>query len=83
MAKNPAARQAAYRQKHLHDLDGTKARLNLILDQRAKLALARLARHHGLTQTALLEKLLSEAQNQALAGMTAEEASAYYDAVTA
>jgi hypothetical protein len=82
MAKNPAARQAAYRQKHLHDLDSTKARLNLILDQHVKLALARLAHHQGLTQTALLEKLLIEAQNQALAGMTAEEASAYYDAVT-
>jgi hypothetical protein len=82
MAKTPAERQAAYRQKHLHDMEGNKARLNLILDYRAKLALARLARCYGVTQTKLLERLIFEAQDRELAGMTAEESSAYYDSVT-
>jgi hypothetical protein len=83
MAKTPAERQAIYRQKHLHDLDGNKTRLNLVIDHRAKLALARLAKRYGLMQTECLERLLLEAQTRELATMDAEESSAYYDSVTA
>jgi dephospho-CoA kinase len=83
MAKTPAERQATYRQKHLHGLDGNKARLNLVIDHRAKLALARLAKRYGLTQTECLERLLLEAQTRELATMDAAESSAYYDSVTA
>lgn len=83
MAKTPAERQAAYRQRHLKDLDGSKARLNVVIDHDARLALARLAKRHGMTHAALLERLIREAQGRELAGMSADETSAYYDAVTA
>jgi len=81
--KSASERQAAYRQKHLHDLDGTKARLNLLIEHRAKLALARLAKSYGVTQTELLERLILEAQTRELDCMSAEDATAYYDSVTA
>ena len=83
MAKTSAERQAAYRRRHLKDIEGTKSRLNLLLDHHAKLALSRLANRYGITKTECLERLILEAQNKELAGMTAEESSAYYDAVTA
>lgn len=82
MAKSPAERQAAYRQKHLHDIEGGKARLNLVIEDRAKLALARLAKRYGVTQTECLEKLILEAQQREVERMSAEEQAAYYDAVT-
>jgi hypothetical protein len=83
MAKTPAERQAAYRQKHLKDETGSKARLNMLLDHRTKLALKRLAIRYGVTQAALLERLILEEQTQILQTMTSEEASKYYDSVTA
>lgn len=83
MSSTSAQRQAAYRKKHLQDEDGSKARLNLLLDLHAKLALARLARRYGVTQTACLERLVSEAQARELETMSAEEQTAYYDSVTA
>lgn len=83
MPKSPAERQAAYRQKHLHDFDGTKSRLNLLIEHRAKLALARLANRYGVTQTELLERMILEAQTRELDGMSAEDTTAYYDSVTA
>jgi hypothetical protein len=83
MAKTPAERQAAYRQKHLHDLEGNKARLNLVIEHSAKLALNRLANRYGVTQTELLERLILDEQKRTLETMSAEESSAYYDSVTA
>ena len=81
MPKNSAERQAAYRQKHLHDIEGGKARLNLVIEDRAKLALARLAKRYGVTQTECLERLILEAQQREVEWMSAEEQAAYYDAV--
>lgn len=83
MAKTPAERQAAYRQKHLQDIEGNKSRLNLVIGHSAKLALTRLAKRYGVTQTELLERLILEEQTRALENMSAEESSDYYDSVTA
>lgn len=63
MPKSNAQRQAEYRARHLHDVDGTGERLNIILDQAAKLALERLAICYGVTQRAVIEHLLLDAQN--------------------
>jgi hypothetical protein len=57
--------------------------LNVVLEYGTRLALARLAKHHGMTQAAILERLILEAQGRELAGMSAEESSSYYDSVTA
>lgn len=83
MSNTSAERQAAYRQRHLQDEGGGKARLNLLVDFHAKLALARLAKRYGVTQTACLERLIREAQTRELATMDGEEQTAYYDSVTA
>lgn len=82
MPQTPAERQAAYRQRHLKDVDGTKARLNVILDHQAKIALARLAKHRHATQAELLARLILAEQERTLAGMSAEEQTAYHEAVT-
>lgn len=81
--KSTAERQAAYRQRHLHDEDGTKARLNVLIHQPAKLALARLAKHKGLTQADFLTHLLLAEQARVIADMDGDQQNAYYDAVTA
>lgn len=55
MGKTAAQRQAAYRQRHLKDVEGEKERINLVMDMHARLACKRLAKHYGSTQVALLE----------------------------
>jgi len=57
MALTNAEKQAAYRAR-LKDVGGE--RLQLVVNQHAKLALQRLSRHYELTQSALLERLLAE-----------------------
>ena len=79
MAKSNAERQAAYRQRHLKDVNGTDERLSLLVDIRAKRALERLAARYGVTQRAMIERLLIEADSAATADMTAEQFAAYTD----
>lgn len=81
--KTAAERQAAYRQKHLKDVDGTKARLNVILDHQAKTALARLAKHQNAPQADVLARLILDEERRLIQTLPAEEQNAYYDAVTA
>ena len=60
MSKTAAERQAAYRKKRPYagaDRNGQR-RLNTWLDTGPFLALARLARHHKVSQRAMLEKLI-------------------------
>ncbi len=64
-----AQRQAAYRQRHLQDTDGSGERLNMIVSVQAKAQLKRLARHAGITQRAMLEQLLEKAERRAVARM--------------
>lgn len=83
MPKTTAQRQAAYRQKHLHEIEGRKARINLLVEHPAKMALSRLAIRYGVTKSGLLERLILEEQDRALRNMGAEETTAYYESVTA
>jgi len=62
MATSNAARQAAYRAKHLSGLDNDASRLNLIISDGAKRALERLSSCYGVTQKAMIEKLLIDAE---------------------
>jgi len=77
-----AERQRLYRQRHLKDVEGNKARLNTLISASAKLSLARLAKHYAVRQTALLEQLIADAEKEALAKMSGDEQNAYYDAIT-
>ncbi|PKO62394.1 MAG: hypothetical protein CVU24_04270 [Betaproteobacteria bacterium HGW-Betaproteobacteria-18] len=65
MATSNAQRQAAYRLKHLKDDDAQAERLNIIIDLHAKKALERLSSCYGVTQRAMIEKLLIDAERQA------------------
>jgi len=79
MAQTNAERQRAYRQRHLVDIDGTRARLNLIVEADAALALRRLAAHLRKTQAAVLRELLLEANTRTVAGMSTADWNGYHD----
>ena len=67
MGKTAAERQRAYRQRKLSE--GTDVRLDVVVSASAAAALQRLARHHGITQRAMLEQVLAQAEAAAIAGM--------------
>lgn len=62
MPSTNTQRQAAYRARHLQCVDGQGMRLNTILSVDAKYALERLASAYGLTQRAMLERLIVQAE---------------------
>jgi len=62
MSKTNAQRQADFRARHLQDADGKGERLNMLVDMRAKRSLERLASCYGVTQRAMLERLLAESE---------------------
>lgn len=66
MAKTNAQRQALYRQRRPYSgTDGNgERRLALWVDTGTALALERLACHEGLTQRAVLERLVAEADRE-------------------
>ena len=66
MAMSGAERQAAYRERHLKDENGKGERLSLVIDLHAKRALERVAACYGVTQRAMLERLLVQAEEVAL-----------------
>jgi hypothetical protein len=66
MAMSSAERQAAYRERHLKDENGKGERLSLVIDLHAKRALERVAACYGLTQRAMLERLLVQAEQAAV-----------------
>ena len=59
--KTNAQRQADYRARHLKDENAQLERLSLLVDLHAKRALERLAFCYGVTQRAMLERLLIQA----------------------
>ena len=71
MPTSNAQRQAAYRARHLQAVDGEGVRLNMIVGTHAKCALERLAGAHGLTQRAMLERLLVRAEQGTVAALPA------------
>ena len=78
--KSNAQRQAEYRQRHLFDpetVDG--ARLNLVVSLSAKAQLRRLAIHSGVTQRAMLSRLLAAAENDVVSLLRGDNQTAYYD----
>jgi hypothetical protein len=79
MGKSGAQRQAEYRKRHLKDEAGTLERLNLLVPVSAKRQLERLAYCYGVTQRAMLEKLLAEAERATLNTLSPEEQGDYLD----
>ncbi len=75
-----AERQASYRQRHLGE--GSAERLSVVIGVSAKRQLERLARHRSVTQRAVIEALLAEAENRATARLTTDAEREYF-AVTA
>ena len=63
--RSNAQRQADYRRRHLKEVNGQLARLSLLVDFHAKLALERLACCYGVTQRVMLERLLMQANRVA------------------
>lgn len=79
MAATAAERQRAYRQRVR---DGQGERINLTVSVSAKRQLERLARHQGLTQRQVLERLLADAEGAVVDGLSAKAAREYFDGVT-
>jgi coenzyme F420-reducing hydrogenase alpha subunit len=59
--RSNAQRQADYRARHLKDENSQLERLSLLVDLHAKRALERLACCYGVTQRAMLERLVMQA----------------------
>jgi hypothetical protein len=79
MRKSGAQRQAEYRQRHLKDETGTLERINLLVSIAAKRQLERLAYCYDVTQRAMLEKLLAEAEWATLAALSPAEQADFLD----
>ncbi|GAA4017863.1 hypothetical protein GCM10022212_11960 [Actimicrobium antarcticum] len=81
MSLTNAERQALYRQRHLRTEDSTGELLHAVINLHAKRALERLAKCYGLTQRALLERLLIDAERQTIdsAGRLPNGQADYYD----
>ncbi len=79
MSKSNAERQAEYRRKHLHDLEGKLERINALVSLQAKRQLERLASYYGVTKREVLERALAEAERAALDELSADKHGAYYD----
>ena len=77
--KTNAERQRLFRQRHLHDMDGQAERINTLVTLSAKRSLERLAACYGVTQRAMLERMIAEAENQVLAQLPHRQRSKYYD----
>jgi hypothetical protein len=77
-SQSNAARQAAYRQRHLHDVDGQGERINIVVTVQAKGQLERLARHYGVTQREILIRVLAEAERSVVDRLNRPQESVYY-----
>jgi hypothetical protein len=62
MAMTNAEKQANYRKRKIKEGDGE--RLQAIISLHAKLAIQRLAKHNGITQAALIERLVMNEQKR-------------------
>ena len=77
-AQSNAARQAAYRQRHLHDVDGQGERINMVVTVQAKAQLERLARHYGVTQREVLARVLADTERKVVDGLSRADEMSYY-----
>jgi len=79
-AATGAERQAAYRRRHLDEIDSLdSARLNMVVPIATKRALERLARRYAVTQRIMLERLVEEAERVAIRELSNAEMRRYYD----
>jgi hypothetical protein len=78
MVKSDVERQRAYRARLRLDETAPKEWLRTVIDLHAKRALERLARHHGVTQRAMLERAILEAQARVFATMDGADHAKYY-----
>lgn len=76
MGKTAAERQREYRERHRE----TSERINIPLDPHAKFALTRLAKYHGISQRAMLERIIGRAERKTVE--TLDDPSTYYRDVT-
>ncbi len=84
MALTNAQIQAAYRARLCKDLDTASAsRMDMVIDSASLMALKRLAAHQGVTQRAMLQKLIDVAQRALLNTLDGDQQDAYYDRVQA
>ena len=80
MATTNAQRQAAYRRRARHK----DSRLSVWVNTSAALALARLARHDGVSQRQVIERLITQADDAVYAGLELDSPEwAAYSGVTA
>lgn len=78
MALSNADIQRRYRERQKQE-DGGE-RLNTIISVSGKRRLERLARHYAVTQRAMLERLLAEAESATVDGL--DDPAVYYDDIT-
>ena len=82
MRKSNAQRQQVYRDRHLKQL-GEKhemlERINQMVSLSAKNSLKRLALYYGVTQRAMLEKIIAEADKKLINTLTSDQQNDYYD----
>ena len=82
MRKSNAQRQRAYRDRHLtltDDPDDMRERINQMVSLPAKNALKRLASYYGVTQRAILESAIANAERTLLDTLPGEHQNHYYD----
>lgn len=77
MAKTSAQRQQAYRAGRARAGDNGELRINTFVATSAAFALKRLAKHHGVTQRAMLERLIHDADKVVVAPMDDAEFERY------
>lgn len=78
MSMSSADRQRAYRQRHLEEVEGSRARLNIVVEHDAALALRRLASQAVVRQAQLLRDVLMQAQRNVTSGMGADAYAAFH-----
>ena len=76
MGKSSALRQADYRARH--NVAAGVWRLNTVLSVKAKRSLERMAAHSGMSQRALLEQLLIDAEDRALSKLDDQQRDAWF-----
>ncbi len=81
MAWTGPIRQAAYRQRHLYDVDGKGERINMVVTVHAKAQLERLARHYNVAQRVLLIRVLAEADRKIVDKLNRVEENVYYRSI--
>jgi hypothetical protein len=82
MSKSNAQRQRDYRERHLKGLGDEHdmlERINLMVSYSAKQSLQRLASCSGITQKAMLEKVLTETEQRLIDTLNGRQQDDYYD----